>query len=123
MRTFRFVGRPEHEDEGEADRILEGTVDARYFFGKPVAGGAVEVKAFSTSVGIQEFATVNGTTNSEGIYAFELTLPDYLVGVGIEEAEHIKPSVHGITVAVAVEIANVGSSVPVKVSHEPRGLE
>ena len=67
-----------------AGETLHGTVSAQYFFGKPVAGGQVELVARGTDVGLTEFAHLNGTTNDSGIYTFDLDLPEYLVGTGIE---------------------------------------
>src|SRR5262249_18279014 len=59
---------------------LKGTLTARYFFGKPVAGGKVEVK-FSTFVTrFEEIATIHGQTNAAGEFAFEQELPRTFVG-------------------------------------------
>ncbi|MEM7125205.1 MAG: alpha-2-macroglobulin family protein [Chloroflexota bacterium] len=57
-----------------------GTVDATYFFGKPVAGGQVIIKGFAPiSVNSQETKEVfeiKGETDESGRYAYDVTLPD-----------------------------------------------
>lgn len=66
---------------------VKGTVNARYFFGKPVAGGAVKVVFSAFDVEFTEFATVLGTTDGEGLYAFTVQLPAYLVGQTLEQGK------------------------------------
>jgi hypothetical protein len=63
---------------------VKGTVNARYFFGKPVAGGLVTVHLAAFDVEFTDFATVSGATNADGLYAFETTLPSYLVGQSLD---------------------------------------
>ncbi|MCU0723148.1 MAG: hypothetical protein MUC63_05985, partial [Planctomycetes bacterium] len=53
---------------------------ADYFFGKPVAGAKVEVKASTFDVGFREFAAWKGETGEDGACEFEIDLPDYFVG-------------------------------------------
>jgi hypothetical protein len=67
-----------------AGDVLHGVLNVRYFFGKPVAGGAVQVVASAYDIGFTAFQTVNGVTNGEGVFDFDLTLPDYLVGQDLE---------------------------------------
>ena len=64
---------------------LHGTVTAKYFFGKNVVGGAVLVQASTVDAGENVFAELQGETNDEGIYAFDVNLPDYLVGLPIAQ--------------------------------------
>ncbi|MFO0844738.1 MAG: MG2 domain-containing protein [Gemmataceae bacterium] len=59
---------------------IKGTLQVDYFFGKPVAGGKVEVKASTFDVAFREFAQVKGATDKAGHYEFEIKLPDYFVG-------------------------------------------
>lgn len=66
---------------------VKGTLNARYFFGKPVAGGAVAVTLYGYDVEFTPFATLNGTTDAEGLYAFETKLPGYLVGQPLEQGK------------------------------------
>ena len=67
-----------------AGQTVTGTVDARYFFGKPVAGGTVQIRGVTIDVQTTEFASLSGTTGPEGLFDFELALPDYLVGQPLE---------------------------------------
>jgi uncharacterized protein YfaS (alpha-2-macroglobulin family) len=59
---------------------VTGTVRANYFFGKPVDEAAITVKASSMDVSVFEVATVQGKTDSEGTYHFDLLLPKYFAG-------------------------------------------
>jgi hypothetical protein len=59
---------------------VRGTVSAQYFFGQSVAGGTVTISAKTFDVGFSEFAVLSGMTSPEGLYAFELRMPDYVVG-------------------------------------------
>ncbi|MEZ4267727.1 MAG: MG2 domain-containing protein [Myxococcota bacterium] len=63
---------------------IKGVVDTRYFFGKPVAGGAISVVGTSFDVDAQQFASLTGVTTADGLFAFEMKLPNYLVGQPLE---------------------------------------
>jgi hypothetical protein len=65
---------------------VKGTVQANYFFGKPVDGGEISVKASSADVAVFEVGTVQGKTDGDGAYHFDLKLPNYFAG---------KPLSHG----------------------------
>jgi hypothetical protein len=65
-------------------QMLQATVDAGYFFGKPVAGGAVAVEASTLDVGQTVFQKVTGKTDADGKYAFVIQLPTSLVGLPLE---------------------------------------
>ncbi len=64
--------------------VVSGTVNARYFFGQPVAGGRVKVEAAVFDVERHVFAELTGTTDADGVYGFELRLPDVLAGSELE---------------------------------------
>jgi len=64
-------------------QTIEGVVDARYFFGKPVAG-QVTVTGTTYDVSATDFAQVSGSFNADGLYAFTLQLPSYVVGQPVE---------------------------------------
>ncbi|MBN1771344.1 MAG: hypothetical protein JXB32_08795 [Deltaproteobacteria bacterium] len=64
---------------------VAGQVDARYFFGQPVAGGAVTVRASQYDVDWVRFAELHGTTNDAGHWDFALDLPTYFVGLPIDQ--------------------------------------
>lgn len=65
-------------------QTIKGVVDTRYFFGKPVANGAISVVGTSYDVNATQFASLTGITSDDGLFAFEMKLPDYLVGQPIE---------------------------------------
>jgi hypothetical protein len=59
---------------------VRGTVRANYFFGKPVDHAAVTVMASAMDVEVFEAAKEEGKTDGEGVYRFDLKLPDYFAG-------------------------------------------
>jgi hypothetical protein len=59
---------------------VTGTVRANYFFGKPVDGGEITVKASGMDVAVFEVGAVQGKTDHEGAYHFDLHLPSYFAG-------------------------------------------
>ncbi len=67
------------------DRV-SGHVRARYFFGKPVAGGRVTLRGY-TYEGEKVLAVeVQGTTDDQGVFEFAFDLPPFFVG-GAPEAD------------------------------------
>lgn len=60
--------------------LITGTVDAQYFFGKPVAGGQVIIKGFVTDVERVQLLELTGTTDDAGFYSYEFQTPDSFVG-------------------------------------------
>ncbi|HUX01233.1 MAG TPA: MG2 domain-containing protein [Phycisphaerae bacterium] len=62
--------------------ILRGDLAAEYTFGKPVAGAAVRVVASEFIEKFRPFATVEGRTDEEGRFRFEVPLKDAFVGLG-----------------------------------------
>ena len=61
--------------------VIKGELQVDYFFGKPVAGATVEVKASTFDVAFKPFATFKGKTDRNGHVTFEVTLPGYFVGL------------------------------------------
>jgi uncharacterized protein YfaS (alpha-2-macroglobulin family) len=59
---------------------VKGTVRANYFFGKPVDGAEISVKASSLDVAVFEVGAVQGKTDRDGSYEFDLKLPGYFAG-------------------------------------------
>ncbi|MGH9563876.1 MAG: MG2 domain-containing protein, partial [Terracidiphilus sp.] len=59
---------------------VTGTVRANYFFGKAVDHSEVTVKASSMDVEIFQAAVASGTTDADGVYHFDLKLPNYFAG-------------------------------------------
>ncbi|MBM4081921.1 MAG: hypothetical protein FJ278_19600, partial [Planctomycetes bacterium] len=65
----------------------KGSVQSDYFFGKPVAGGKVTLKASTFDVKFNDFATLDGQTDKNGRYEFELKLPEHFVGQPLEKGD------------------------------------
>lgn len=59
---------------------VTGTVRANYFFGKPVDGAEVTLKASAMDVAVYEVASTKGKTDADGAYRFDLPLPKYFAG-------------------------------------------
>lgn len=72
LRTDRTFYRP-----GER---VEGTLTARYFFGKDVTGGSVVLEGYTYDVARVVAVTLEGTTDGSGVFEFSFELPDYVAG-------------------------------------------
>jgi uncharacterized protein YfaS (alpha-2-macroglobulin family) len=59
---------------------VTGTVRANYFFGKPVDTAEITVKASGMDVAQFEAGSVQGKTDADGAYRFDLPLPTYFAG-------------------------------------------
>jgi uncharacterized protein YfaS (alpha-2-macroglobulin family) len=64
---------------------VEGTVTARYLFGKPLANAEVTIVLTTFDVEAVELARVTGKTSAEGRFAFSSKLPDFLAGRSTEQ--------------------------------------
>ena len=69
----------------QAGDTVGSVVSARYFFGREVRDAQVTVQASSFDVEWRPFQSVTGITDEEGVFGFEIRLPDYLVGHGLEQ--------------------------------------
>ncbi len=61
-------------------QVVEGTIDAHYFFGKPVAQGQVRAVFHDYQGEWVPDAVIEGHTDDGGIFHFKHTLPSQLVG-------------------------------------------
>ena len=59
---------------------VTGTVHANYFFGKAVDEAAITVKASGMDVAVFDVGSVEGKTDRDGSYHFDLKLPAYFAG-------------------------------------------
>lgn len=66
---------------------VKGTVEAKYFFGKPVANATIRVSAKTFDVQFKEFAAITLKTDEKGKADFEVKLPDYFVGQPLEKGD------------------------------------
>jgi len=68
-------------------QTIKGTLQADYFFGKPVAEGDIHISCSQFDVAFQEFQTIEGETDANGHFAFEVPLPDHFVGQPVEAGQ------------------------------------
>jgi len=61
------------------DHVI-GKVRANYFFGKPVDNAEVNLKASALDVALFEAASAHGKTDADGVYRFDIRLPNYFAG-------------------------------------------
>jgi uncharacterized protein YfaS (alpha-2-macroglobulin family) len=66
---------------------LKGTISAAYFFGKPVAGGKVKIALSKFDVGFTPAGELTGKTDKEGVFEFDIGLPDYFIGQPLEQGD------------------------------------
>ncbi len=59
---------------------VTGTVHANYFFGQAVDDAEISVKASAMDVAMFQISPVEGKTDHDGAYRFDLTLPSYFAG-------------------------------------------
>ncbi len=76
---FSEKGKKQKHGYQPGDHVT-GTVRANYFFGKPVDGAEIALKASAMDVTLHEVVSTQGRTDSEGSYRFDLHLPDYFAG-------------------------------------------
>ncbi|WP_437603905.1 MG2 domain-containing protein [Sorangium sp. So ce590] len=102
-----------------AGDTVTGTIDARYFFGKNVAGGSVTIEAASLDVGQTTFQRILGELDAEGHYGFSLALPQSLAGLPLEQGD----AAVTLTVTVADTAGQaVTKAIPVKVAADAASL-
>lgn len=63
---------------------VKGDIQADYFFGKSVAGGTIQIKCSKFDVAYEEFQVVEGKTDQNGHYTFDIRLPEHFVGQPLE---------------------------------------
>jgi 5-hydroxyisourate hydrolase-like protein (transthyretin family) len=66
---------------------VEGTVQADYFFGKPVAQGQVHLVGVVYDVERVELVDLVDQTDASGRYNFSFDLPGYLAGSGLDQGQ------------------------------------
>jgi hypothetical protein len=69
--------------------MVKGTVQADYFFGKPVGGGKVTIAVNTIDIGVTKLAELTGTTDPGGTYKFEYQLPNSFVGQPFEQGKAV----------------------------------
>jgi len=66
---------------------LKGDLSARYTFGEPVSGGRVRVVASEFVERLRPFADVEGETDAEGRFEFEIQLKEHFVGQELKKGD------------------------------------
>jgi len=66
---------------------VSGTVQTDYFFGKPVAGAAVQVVGSVWDVQRTVVVDIRGQADENGTYTFEFDLPTYFAGGALESGQ------------------------------------
>ena len=66
---------------------VRGTVDARYFFGEPVANAQIAMEGQKFDIQFEVFQSLKGTADADGVYAFEIELPDFFVGQPLDQGD------------------------------------
>lgn len=66
---------------------VEGTVQADYFFGKPVALGQVQIVGSVWDVTRTVIVELQGQTDESGVYKFGFELPAYFAGSGLDSGQ------------------------------------
>ncbi len=64
---------------------VRGSVRSEYFFGRKVANARVRIAASTFDVGWNEFATLEGRTDADGRFPFELDLPRRFAGLPLAQ--------------------------------------
>ncbi|MEW5869765.1 MAG: alpha-2-macroglobulin family protein [Chloroflexota bacterium] len=63
---------------------VTGSLNAGYFFGKPVAGGQVQLQGYTFDVQQNLIFSLEGATDEQGNFNFEFDLPSYIAGSDLE---------------------------------------
>ncbi|MFQ5611441.1 MAG: alpha-2-macroglobulin family protein [Anaerolineae bacterium] len=66
---------------------VSGVVQADYFYGKPVAGGQVQLTGVVYDVERTVVVDLRGETDETGAYEFGFELPDYFAGSGLDTGQ------------------------------------
>ncbi|HIA01521.1 MAG TPA: hypothetical protein EYN66_06365, partial [Myxococcales bacterium] len=61
------------------------TGEVKYFFGKPVSGGKVQITLSTFDIDFTPFTTVNANTSADGFFSLNFTVPNYVVGQTLEQ--------------------------------------
>ncbi len=119
---FSVSFRPDRGYYLPGERVT-GQVEARYFFGQPVAGGSVRVKVLTFDVGLVEIGEVVGVLNGEGLFGFHFDLPTAFAGIDLLAGDaYLQFDVEVVDLAEHTETVSAVSTVaasPLKVSLIP----
>ncbi len=105
--------------------MVRGTVQAEYFFGKPVSDGSVEIEVRAMEVGATTLAAIDARTDAEGSAPFSFRLPSQMVGRD-QESGHARFLLAATVTDRAGQQHSIGtsrivSSEPIQVTVIPEG--
>ncbi|MHB0939278.1 MAG: MG2 domain-containing protein [Armatimonadota bacterium] len=89
-----------------------GSVQADYFFGKPVAGSEVTIDVSTIDIGVNKLAELRGKTDENGTYKFEYELPKSFAGQPFEQGKAMV-EFHAMVTDTADHLQGAYTSVPV----------
>ena len=95
---------------------IEGTLQASYFFGKPVAHAHVTLEVSTADIGVSHLADLHGETSADGGYEFEYSLPNSLIGLPMEGGKAVV-ELHATVKDTADQQEEARATVPV--SQDP----
>ncbi len=104
---------------------LQGSLDAGYFFGKPVSDAEVVIEALTLDIGETLFARTQGRTDADGHFSFSVTLPSSLAGLPLDQGKALVTLRATVTdsagqVVTQDELVSIAAA-PVAVSLVPEG--
>ena len=106
-------------------QTVEGSINARYFFGKPVANAEVLIEARADGFGGKAVAEVNAKTDEQGECTFQFALPDRLIGIPQENgAAAIRITTRVRDTALqehTVAVRRVVAKSPIRITALPEG--
>ncbi|MDQ2800599.1 MAG: MG2 domain-containing protein, partial [Armatimonadota bacterium] len=68
---------------------VHGTLEAHYFFGKPVSQASVTLTVNTVDIGVTKLGELTGKTDDAGKYVFDYTLPTSFVGLPFEQGKAV----------------------------------
>lgn len=95
-----------------AGAVVQGHLDAQYFFGKAVVDGAVDIQASTLDVGANVFQHVMGKTTAGGGMDFSIQLPSTLVGLPLQQGNALV-SLHIAVTDAAGQVVEKNATVTV----------
>jgi hypothetical protein len=91
---------------------LAGTLNAKYFFGKPLVNAIVHLSFDSADIGVTELAVKDGHTNGDGGYDFSFKLPNSFIGQPLDQGK-ARVEVDATVTDTANQVQQGNVSVPV----------
>ena len=91
--------------------VLSGTVQADYFFGKPVTASRVRVRLAAFDTEFHTFASVTGQTDGRGRFSFRTRLPESFAGHPLQQGDAL--------VRLGVEVTDATGHLEETAEHVP----